>query len=407
MKKVFLISVFYVCSFLVLYAQNPVFKEGLKFNFNEDGSNYLKMNFIGQIWLRYNENNPNTIFNNKETANTFDIGLRRIRFIMQGYIKNNVYLFLQFGQNNLSYLNERKAGSFFHDANIDYYFIPQKFALGTGLASWGGVARYSAPTVSGIVTMDAPIYQQFTSDINDQFLRRLSVYTHGNLGKFSYRLALSKPMDVSKSADFKGIQPNATFAPQNTYLMSHGYFKYYIFEKDAEETGYHVGTYFGKKKIFTIGAGFAYEPQALWKQESNKDTTYTDLKIFAADAFLELPLSEKGNAINIYGAFFSNDYGKNYVRNVGVMNPANKVGSQASFNGAGNAFPMQGTGTSYYLQALYFFKNKGEDKGRIAPYTQLFYANYEAVKDPIIVYDIGLNYFIKENLHKISLNYQN
>jgi hypothetical protein len=398
-------------------AQTPVFKEGLKFNFNEQGTNYLKLNFVNQVWIRFNESNPGTMVNKELQDHTFDIGIRRLRLIMQGYLTDRVYLFVQFGQNNLSYLDNRKAGAFFHDANVDYYIVPKKFAFGTGLASWGGVARYSAPTVSGIVGMDAPIYQQFTNDVNDQFLRRLSVYTHGLLGKFSYRLALSKPMDVAKtfSSGVVPLQDHATFSPKNTYLMTHGYFKYHFWDTETEDTGYHVGTHWSKKKMLTLGAGFAYQPDAVWYgQNKNQitgiyaDTTYQALKIFSTDVFFEMPLSDKGNAISLYGAWFNNDYGKNYVRNVGVMNPANAVSSQGTFNGTGNFYPMQGTGNAYYLQGAYLCPRNmlGEKAGTLVPYFQVYYGDFKRFKDPMIVYDLGINWAIHENKNKITLNYQ-
>jgi len=388
----------------------PVFTDGLKFNFNEKGSSFIKLNFVSQVWVRFNESNPGTMVDNTVKENTFDIGVRRLRFLLQGYLNERLYVFMQFGQNNLSYIADRKAGAFFHDANADYYVVPKKFALGTGLASWGGVARYSAPSIAGLLTMDAPIYQQFTNDINDIFLRRLSVYTHGTVNKFSYRLALSKPMDLAKAAasDYPGLQAYSTFAPQVSSLMTHGYFKYHFFEKDPEETGYHASTYWGKKKMLTVGAGFAYEPKAMWHRENVADTVYSSLQIFATDVFFEMPLSDKGNALNLYGAAFFNDYGQNYVRNVGVMNPANKVSSMGSFNGTGNAFPMQGTGQAYYLQATYIAKRDllGKNGGTLAPYTQIYYGNYQRFKDPVVVYDVGINWAIQENKNKLSLNFQ-
>jgi hypothetical protein len=89
------------------------------------------------------------------------------------------------------------------------------------------------------------------------------------------------------------------------------------------------------------------------------------------------------------------------------MNPANQVSGKSSFNGAGNAFPLIGTGQVLYAQCAYLFrKDLFKDQGTLQPYASGIYARYERLNDPMLVYDIGMNWLISGNSVKISLDYQ-
>ena len=95
-----------------LYGQ----KKDLRYNLNDDGSQYIKATFLNQTWVRWTQNNPGTLVDGYLEDNTFDIGLRRTRIQLFGKISDRVFVYTQFGTNNLSYIGERKQGLFFHDA---------------------------------------------------------------------------------------------------------------------------------------------------------------------------------------------------------------------------------------------------------------------------------------------------
>ena len=72
-----------------------------------------------------------------------------------------------------------------------------------------------------------------------------------------------------------------------------------------------------------------------------------DLRLWAVDFFYDSPLANRDSAVTAYAAWFDYDFGPNLVRNIGVNNPASDVIPElSSFNGAGNAYPLIGTGTT-------------------------------------------------------------
>lgn len=394
---------------LSLFAQQKERTE-LKYSLNEDGSQYVKLTFLNQIWVRNTWNNPGTTVDGYLEDQTFDIGLRRTRIQLFGQLTDNVFFYTQFGTNNLTYLGERKQGLFFHDALGELALWEDKLSIGTGLTGWNGVSRYSSPSVGSILSLDAPLYQQTTNDATDQFLRKYSIYAKGKINRLDYRMALSKPMAVSQSS-VQGNSPGleATFAGSPAGLQVHGYYMYQFFDQESNTTPYNAGSYLGKKHVFNIGAGFLYQKKAMWYLEQLVGpTVYTDLALLSVDVFYDKPLNPSENtALTLYGAFHSNDYGRNYVRNLGVMNPTNGTTAQAGFNGPGNAFPMMGTGNSFYGQAGYLMKKDLLGTwGTLQPFVTSQISKFDLLQDRVITYEYGFNWLINENQTKLSLNYQ-
>ncbi|WP_215224109.1 hypothetical protein [Echinicola shivajiensis] len=382
----------------------------LRFNLNQDGSHYVKGTFLVQTWLRYTQANPGTEVYGTADDHILDIGLRRTRLQLFGQLTDRVFFYTQFGQNNLSYKSPRKQGLFFHDALGEYKVVNEKLSIGSGLTGWNGVSRFSSPSIGSLLTLDAPLYQQATNDVNDQFVRKFSVYAKGQLGKLDYRLAVSKPMAIQNST-VQGIElgENATFSSEPGYAQIHGYFKYMFLDKESNTTPYQAGSYLGSKSVFNIGAGFMTQKDAMWHEaENGVDTARTNLALLAVDLFFDKPLNPaKGNAVTAYVSFSSNDYGKNYIRNIGAMNPATGTNSQGSYNGAGNAFPTIGTGNTLYGQFAYLFE-RGllGTAGTLQPYISSQYSDFDLFSDPMVMYDAGVNWLINGNRAKLSLNYQ-
>ncbi|WP_073093798.1 hypothetical protein [Cyclobacterium lianum] len=404
--------------FLTMFGFNASAQEGKKdegksdltFFLNEDGSQYVKATFLNQIWLRNTWNNPGTTVDGYPETNTFDIGLRRTRIQLFGKISDKVFFYTQFGNNNLTYLGERKQGLFFHDALGELELVENKLSIGAGLTGWNGVSRYASPSIGSILSLDAPLYQQTTNDATDQFLRKYSAYIKGKLGKLDYRMAMSKPMAISRST----IQPdspgeNALFAATPPGLQWHGYYMYQFREQESNLTSYNTGSYLGSKSVFNLGAGFLFQKDAMWIQDVPEGmVTFSNLSLFAVDVFYDQPLDrERGTALTAYAAFHSNDYGKNYIRNLGVMNPANGIGASGSFNGAGNSFPMMGTGQTYYGQLGYLMKRDLlADWGTLQPFVTSQLSLFDGLDDPMFMYEYGLNWLIKGNQTKLSVHYQ-
>jgi hypothetical protein len=174
-----------------------------------------------------------------------------------------------------------------------------------------------------------------------------------------------------------------------------------------------TGTYLGKKKVFNLEAGFITQKNAMWTSADGGATTnYHNMKLWSAALFYDAPLNtEKGTALSAYGGYYNLDYGTNYLRYNGSMNPANGLatGSQYISGSTGNAFPMFGTGQVLYAQVGYLLKKDllGEGNGTLMPYASLMSASYDRLEDPMNVWDVGVNWFIKGHNSKITIDYQN
>jgi hypothetical protein len=95
-----------------------------------------------------------------------------------------------------------------------------------------------------------------------------------------------------------------------------------------------VGTYLGKKKVLTIGAGFVSQKNAMWQLAENKiDTVEKNMLQLSGDVFYDVPTSNNGQALSVYCNYTYFDFGNYYIRNLGVMNPANGLGNKDFLNG--------------------------------------------------------------------------
>lgn len=384
-------------------------KKELRFDFNADGSHFLKVTFLNQIWMRYTENNPGTTVFGTRKSTTNDIGLRRTRIQVFGPLSDHVFVYTQIGTNNLTYNGARKQGLFFLDAIGELKLAGSHLSMGAGLTGWSGYTRYASPSVGSILSMDAPLYQQATNDVTDQFLRKFSVYAKGKLGKLDYRMALSTPMSIQNSAvQTATIRETSLFSSEPAKLQLQGYYMYQFLDQESNLIPYNTGSYLGKKRVFNFGTGFITQKDAMWHLENGSDTIRSTLGLFAVDVFYDAPVDEeKGTAITLYASYSINDFGKNYVRNLGVMNPANGVNNLGSFNGAGNAFPMIGTGTTFYTQAGYLLKNNLLGTwGTLQPYAATQISDFDLLHDTMLMYEGGLNWLLEGHRSKLSLNYQ-
>jgi hypothetical protein len=410
MKKRLIILVLVVCSMHAI-AQNKPDKE-LRLNLNDNGTHYLKTTFTAQIWGRYTETNPGSTSFGFEQAKVTDIGLRRVRTQLFGKVSDKVFVYTQFGINNFGYNSPRKSPIFFHDVLAEYQITPRTIQVGMGLTAWTGFSRFASPSVATIMGYDAPLFEQSTNDANDQFLRKLSVYAKGKIGKLDYRFIISNPFAAQNSTAIKPIGVNSDFSYKPTKMQSSAYLNYQFLDEESNLTPYMTGTYLGKKKVFNVGVGYEYQKHAMWHWNDAiaKDTINQDMLHYAVDVFYDQPIGSKGAAISIYAAAMHMGFGKNYLRNLGVMNPADGVtAGTTTINGAGNAFPMMGTGNVYYTQIGYLLPTSliSEKHGRFMPYVMYMNADFERLKQQVQTFDIGLNYFIEGHRAKITLDYQN
>ena len=406
-----------------LQAQSPLpglrFKDGLKIYLNDDSSRYVQGTGLAQIWLRYNDNNPGSTVFGTPKKESFDVGLRRVRYQVMGQVTKKIFFYTQFGLNNVNSISARKPGLFLHDVTAEYKIYKNYITLGAGLSGWNGTARYTSSAVGSILGMDLPTIEEATNDVNDQFVRRMGVYAKGQIGGLDYRFSVANPFPVQTSvtapggaavAALNGINTAAysTNAPEKMYQ---GYVKWQFMDKESNLLAYSAGSYLGKKRVLNVGAGFAYQKDAMWYRKLNPsgiDTVLTPLQQFAVDLFYDTYLDkDKQNAITAYAAFLHYDFGPNYIRNAGPMNMANGTTAGSSFNGAGNSAPLIGTGQVVYAQAAYLFrKDLFGKQGTLQPYAAGSFASYQKLTDPVLIYNLGINWIMSGQNSKISLDYQ-
>ena len=398
-------------------------REGLKLYLSDDSTRWLKATGLLQVQARYNWNDPGSAVYGHLQNQTADVGIRTLRFQLMGQVTSSVYMYVQYGIDNFNYLSARKVGSFFHDALAEYSVWKKYLSIGGGLTYMGGPLRYSTQSVSSTLMADAPIYQQTINDQTDQFGRTLGMYAKGLIKYFDYRISVSKPLAVQAGGLDTTYSTSAAFSPDPASLQYRTYFKWHFFDVESNELAYSSGTYLGKKRVLTLGAGIQYQQNAMryWdstavplnpnSEEIKKNLVNHNLMIAGVDLFYDSYLNkEKGNAITIYVAYLYADYGKNYLRYLGTMNMNTGNNSKNLYNAAsfGNAFPMMGTGNTAYMQAAYKFKDKlfGEH-GTLQPYFDVQLSKFQALgNNTMLMADAGINWLIKGQNAKISLNYQ-
>lgn len=402
------------CLFILIYiistgsAEAQIIFKDRKLYLNEDGSNYVKATFLTQAWTRYQFYNPGTTIFGYHKDKGADIGLRRFRIQLYSQVTERLFIYTQVGENNFNNISDRKFGFFVHDAVAEYAFVRKHLSVGMGLTGWSGLSRFSSPAVGSILGVDAPLYLQSTNDVTDQFLRKLAIYAKGKLGKFDYRLIMAHPMAVQKSVTYKqGISSNATFSDKPPKMQWDAYVQYQFKDQESNLTPYTTGTYLGQKHVLNVGAGIVYQPDAMWRTNGQGDTLQSNMVLASVDVFYDRPFGSRGAALSLYGNVAHFNFGKGYIRNLAVMNPANGDANPDILNGGGNGFPDYGTGTVGYLQLGYKLKDSLVGPVSLMPYVSLQTAHYDRLNQPMVFTDAGLNVFLYGHQAKFTLAYQN
>lgn len=401
---------------LHIFAQgSSTYNGGFKVKLNEDGTQYFRLISWHQVWMRYNDNNAGSTRLGENQSSTTDFGLRRSRFLMYGKMSDRFLIVTHFGINNQNAISGGYLGTdgkkpqiYMHDAWGDYTVIKKYLNVGFGLHYWNGISRLTNASTLNLMAYDAPILNWATIEATDQFARQIGMYAKGKIGKLDYRLALNDPFETNSGG---AIAVNrALYNPANNKKVFAGYFMYQFLDEESNLLPYLVGTYVGTKKVFNIGAGFHQNANGMWYQNTAGDTVKTDITLFAADVFLDMPLSDtRKDAITAYAAYYNYNFGPNNYRNIGILNPAD--GSNISGSLRGNAFPLIGTGQIIYTQVGYLLP-KFSDEVRVQPYSAFSHANLEGVKNtnnqvvPVNVLDIGANFFLDGHHSKFTLNYR-
>lgn len=363
----------------------------LKMNLNEDGSKYVRFIMWHQLWLTSNN------LSDDNAATQLSTSIRRSRFLAFAQISPRFLILTHFGLNSLTPGNLTSLGSngdsaqlFLHDAWGEV-MLSKNIYVGAGLHYWKGMTRLANQSTLNFMTLDQsrPFNAWHSLGITDQFARHLGIYFKGSANKFEYRFAWNNP---SRSPLGGGKDYSSSFidtgmpASQLTYngvsvadsdgkatgnSIYEGYVKYNFWDNESTKLPYYVGTYLGKKKVFSVGAGFFLHPNGMY---DNSTSSHESVSHFAADAFLDMPTTS--GALNVYAAFQSFNYGENYVSRWG------------------------GTGEAIYAQLGYYLKAP-----KLMPYVAFSNSSYEGAPDPIQALDVGVNYFINGHNAKVTAEF--
>lgn len=408
-------------------AKSAPYGGGMKINISPDGSKYLRFLTWTQVWAQYNENNSNTFRNDKLTSDQLTFDMRRTRLIMLAQLNPRFMTYIDLGMENQSSVSGgsgdlggpgKKAQVYIHEAVAEYK-VNKYLSVGGGLNFQVGVSRMTAASTATMLAYDIPVVNFPTLDLTDQFGFFLGFYGKGRIGGFDYRLAIDDAFRTNTTSTPQLLRTNAAqFNPRNSNKIYQGYFSYSFFDKEPNLLPFTTGTWLGTKKVLNIGGGFHYNAEGTYSRDQdftvNQGTRTNDIKLFGADVFYDAPIDTTSNtALTLYGVYYNYDFGPNYVRNAGVLNPGTTTAGVGSGSLAGNAMPLIGTGHSYYAQAgLLLPKKLLGPKARLQPYVAYLRNSLQGLHDAdgnrkeVNVYDAGLNLLLDGHNAKITLNYR-
>jgi hypothetical protein len=408
-----------------MFAQELRTQPNLRWYLSEDKSSYAGMLMVNQIWTRYIENNPDK--HGVEQYPDFDLGIRRSRLIFYTYLIDKVFIYTQVGTDGFTYNSNKNPAVQLFNAQTEYIFIKDKLHLGFGLHTWNGVSRYNNSRLLEFLVVDNPGFAYPVGGTFDSAGRQLGIYAKGTLDKLHYRVSIAKPLEYG----IDSISTPVTTERLNENLVVKGYFSWQFLDKENTLFPYMTMNNLGRQKLFNIGAGFYYHPEAMLV-EAEKDLStvdpmlaailiaagsehllphfagyypsqISDIFIAAADVFLDLPLRNNG-AVTSYLSYIYNFFGPNYLRSMSKMNVSRMQATMALPQGTGNSEWEIGTGHIVRGEFGYLLPGTGW-RNRFQPYAAFTWKNFDALDEASLQLDAGLNWFLNGHNMKWTLQY--
>ncbi len=402
--------------------------EGLKIKLSPDGGKYLAFNLWSQVWIRSIQNNPGTLVNGIPQDHVWDVSLRRTRVRIIGQMSPRYLFVIQFGMNNQSFNTGGGTGTganglgkkppiFFQDAYSEFVVVPAlnpvtkkpadfSLSMGAGLHAWNGVSRLTSPGITSSLTLDVPVFQWPNIEVSDQFSRQLGVFAKGMWKNLAYRFHVNKPFTTTLTPIVGGAAVDNNQDGKPAYG---GYLNYQFKDKESLLTAFFPGTYLGSKNVFNIGLGFYYNKNATLSQpEANVFKKHDELTL-ALDVFWDRPVGDpaKRMTLSVYSGLYRYDFGPNYIRSSGIMNPGTanpNAPEQRAAEGPGNARYLSGTGTLSYTQ-VGFVLPQFSSAVRVQPYVAHSYKHLQALRQPGHYYNLGTAFLLDSHQAKITVEY--
>ena len=228
--------------FLVAGSFQNVTTAGVKLSIDQD--TYINLSFRVQVWGQFAENQATSGSNFQK-----DFRLRRNRILIQGQINNWIKFFYQTDERAGGLRDDEllSGGLGTRDAWITLD-LAQSFKIQTGIFKIPFSRQRNEIGFAQLALDFALVEGKTMSADRIGGKRDRGIALWGNLadGHFQYRLAL---LDGKQSLDGKD---NQRYSGRVHYSFL-----------EAEQGWGYKGTYLGKKKILTFGAGYDYQAQSL------------------------------------------------------------------------------------------------------------------------------------------------
>ncbi len=378
------------------FAQDELKMPNLRINLSEDKSSYAGMVMVNQIWTRYNWNNPDK--NGVEQYSDIDLGIRRSRLIFYTYLIDRVFIYTQIGVDGVTYRSERKPAINLYNAETEFIVSKNRLHLGFGLNTWNGISRYANCKLLEFLVVDNPGFVYPVAGTFDEFGRQLGIYAKGRLDDFHYQVSVVKPFEVGTEYGF----PDKTTERINENLAVKGYFQWQFFDNEDHLFPYMTMNNLGRAKLFNIGAGMYYHPEAMVGQWDGK-SEISDIFLAAVDVFLDMPTKNNG-AVTSYMGYYYNFFGRDHIRSMSKMNVSRMPAELALPQGIGTAEWEVGAGHIGRAELGYMLPGKGM-KNRFQPYGALTFKKFEALDETSLQFDAGINWLMYGHNIKWTLQY--
>jgi len=343
---------------------------GPTINFGDESS--LTINYAAQLYLQ----NRDTGSGPEGDDDTTDIFFRRNRLMFVGKISEKQGFYLAIQQQG----DKRIFETFVADAPVkefdvlDAYYnadLAPAFRIRAGLAK-DQLVRENNEGCFDPLSLDRSlfVYTPLT-----RLSRDYGVILWGNLAnsKVQYRVAAMKGNDT-------GDDPKSS-------LRYTG--RVHLTLLDPEDGLTYSGTYLGQKKVFTVGAGYQFEPDAVFGNVAAK-TMEGDYTAFTYDIFFEYPTS--AGTFTASGAYLDVDFDDAYKG--GDPDP--------------RSIDLTGQKNGWYGKAGYLLPKKvGPGNLQVfGRYEEWEFATLNDVFDQEMKwYSAGLNYFLKGQNLRLTVEF--
>jgi hypothetical protein len=255
----------------------------------QDDKPQIKVNVLLQPWLYFAENESAL----KKNGVGYDFYIRRARIILSGNVNDWIYFFCEtdnpnFGKTGLNDKGESERkydGMFMQDAFVDFRIAPE-IQIATGMI----LLPFSHQSRMGAVTIHSLDYQNIFSGhmIQEKVWRDYGVEARG--------LVFNKSLGY-RFGFFGGKSNTQDQIPRITGRVDANLF-------DAEDSFFYNGIYFGKKKIFSFGAGFDIQPGAVTDNTGKSSLYYA----MTGDVFVDYPLDNNELIFQAGAAWYERGY---------------------------------------------------------------------------------------------------